>query len=131
MLAGIVVTCCASEEAFARGIPGSYRRAVTGMYSEVLTLSRDGSYVFKFHFDVGADEEKGAWTVRDSRVVLTPKKRGEMIKRLPSQFQILTLDGDLALSAIESETEAQPEDSVMRLFKPEKRKANSGRSAAP
>lgn len=93
------------------------------MHTETLTLKRDGSYLFQFHFDIGSDEERGSWTVRDSVVVLTPKKRGELIKNWPGQFKIVSIDQDLALSAIESGTEAQPEDSVLRLFRPEKKKA--------
>ena len=116
--------CWASDDTLARGVPGTYTRALTGMYSESVLLKGDGSYVFTFQFDVGSDQEKGAWVVRDSLLILSPQKRGETRKTWPSQFRILTIDHDLALSVVETETEAQPEDSQLRLFRPEKKKAN-------
>src|ERR1017187_3323614 len=124
ILTAVASVCRGSYETLARGIPGSYIRAATAMYSETLLLRADGSYVFTFRFDVGSDQEKGTWGVRDALLVLSPKKRGELIRNWPSQFRILNVDDDLALSVIEAATEAQPEDSPMRLFRPEKRKAN-------
>jgi hypothetical protein len=123
--------CRASDDTLTRGIPGTYTRAVTGMYSESVLLKADGSYVFTFQFDIGSDQEKGTWAVRDSVLVLSPQKRGETRKTWPSQFRILTIDHDLALSVIETETEAQPEDSPMRLFRPKKKKANQTAQTTP
>lgn len=131
MLAIFAPECRASDDTLARGVPGTYTRAVTGMYSESVLLKADRSYVFTFQFDIGSDQEDGTWAVRDSLLVLSPQKRGETRKTWPSQFRILSIDHDLALSVIEAETEAQPEDSPIRLFRPEKKKANSERSDSP
>ncbi len=131
VLAVFTSVCLASDDALARGVPGTYRRAFTGMYSESVLIKDDGSYVFTFQFDIGSDQEKGTWAVRDSLLVLSPQKRGESRKTWPSQFRILTVDHDLALSVIETETEVQPEDSPMRLFRPEKKKANQAAQTTP
>jgi hypothetical protein len=121
----------AADETLARGVPGSYTRAVTGMHSETLTLKRDGTYLFRFQFDISSDEEGGTWTVRDATVLLAPKQRGELTRNCPLKFRIVSVDGDLALSAIESDTEALPEEDVQRLFRPEKKRRTSLHSQLP
>jgi len=101
------------------------------MYYETLSLNADGSYLFTFHFDIGSDEENGTWTVRDSMLHLSPKKRGKVVTAWPSQFFILSVAHDLALSVVEVATAALPEDSPMRLFLPEKKQANQSPEPTP
>jgi hypothetical protein len=120
-IAGFSNACSASDDSLARGVPGMYTRQTSGMYSETLSLSADGSYLFTFHFDVGSDQEKGTWMVRDSNLFLSPKIRGKIVKTWPNLFRILTVEHDLVLSVVEVATEAQPEDSPSRLFRQKKK----------
>jgi hypothetical protein len=117
-------TCLASEEVFSRGIAGDYRRQAIGLYEEVISLRADHTFVFTFRFDIGADEQIGTWEIRDSVLLLTPKKKGQIIKSWPARFRIIPLDGDLALSAIDGFEASEPEESAVRVFRPLKKRAN-------
>ena len=121
VIAGFANVCSASDDSLARGVPGVYTRQTSGMYLETLSLNADGSYLFTFHFDIGSDQEKGTWTVRDSNLFLSPKMHGKIVKAWPNLFRILTVENDLVLSVVEVATETQPEDSPSRLFRKEKK----------
>jgi len=116
--------CFASDESLSRGIAGDYRRQISGLYEEIVSLRSDRSYVFTFRFDIGEDEQRGTWEIRDSVLLLTPKKKGEIIKWWPARFRVFVLDGDLALSALDGVVESEPEESAMRVFRPVKKRAN-------
>lgn len=121
VIAGFANLCSASDELLARGVPGVYTRQTSGMYSETLSLSADGSYLFTFHFDIGSYQEKGTWMVRDSNLFLSPKKDSKSVRTWPNLFRILTVEHVLALSAVEVATEAEEEASPSRLFRQEKK----------
>ncbi len=114
--------CLASDETLARGLPGTYSRA-DGMRSESLALGSDGTYHFRTGFDVGQDEERGSWAVKDGVVILSPKTKGQVFKTKEARFLVLAHDGDLALRPEEDEPE--------RLFLREKDPANNSPEATP
>ena len=130
LIAALATVCGASDETLARGLPGAYTRQTFSMYTETISLSADRSYLFTFRFDIGSEEEHGTWKVQDSILILSPKKHGKP-KGWPSQFRILSIDDDLALSVIDSASDTGDEENPTRLFKPEKKKANQSSATPP
>ena len=112
--------CLASDEDLARGLPGTYSRA-DGLRSESLALASDSTYLFRTRFDVGQDEERGSWAVKDAVVILSPKTKGQVFKTKEARFLVLAHDGDLALRPEDDEPE--------RLFLRKKDPANNSPEA--
>ena len=123
-------TACVSADSIpAKDLVGAYSRRQSGLYSETLSLRSDGSYVFLLKFDIGAEEESGAWAVKDNLVILTPKQRGKMT--MPSRFVIVRLSSVVALSVLEVATASHREDSETRLFRPLPKPANKAPEPTP
>jgi hypothetical protein len=113
----------ASDESLMRGATGTYRR-FDGMHDEALTLKADRSYVFTTRFDIGSDEEKGVWGMRDGFLLLNVKRRGEVFQKKPSRFLVVVVDGDLALRVQDEGDQSEDEHEPRLLFKRDKKQAN-------
>lgn len=124
VFAVLTTISCSSDRSVPAALSGSYVRRVLGMYSETLVLRTDGSYVYKFQFDVGSEEASGKWEVRDATLTLSPEKLTKVTKSSPTRFKILTIDHKAALSALGDQFAAQSEDSPLRLFNRNENLAN-------
>jgi hypothetical protein len=126
----IVSVSSASDESLMRGAAGTYRR-FDGMHDESLTLKADRSYVFTTHFDIGADEERGVWSVRDGSLVLEVKRHGEVFQKKPSRFLVVVVAGDLALRVRDEGSQSEDEHEQRLLFRRDKKQANQTLEPTP
>lgn len=117
------VISSASDKAFRDGIPGAYSRLV-GMEATVIELRRDGSYVITTQGCVWSEEGIGRWAVHNGSLVLDGRGHPEERKEKLTKFEIVTLDGDLALRPLNDFVESDDRDSEVWLFRPVKKTAN-------
>jgi hypothetical protein len=124
VLVGVFAPAClASDDSLAKGAPGTYARRSGGLYSETVVLKNDGTYLFRFSFDMGSEQASGTWLVKDGSVILSPKKQGDLDRNKPSHFRIVVINHDLALCVIGKEAYSSDDTDPMNLFLPVK-KAN-------
>jgi hypothetical protein len=106
----------ASDETLTRGICGTYARS-SGMEATVVDLQRDGVYVLTVQSCLASEEEgRGRWSIRDGFLLLDrrgdPKeKRGRL-----SRFQIVVVDGDIALKPQDDHTAENDREAESQLF---------------
>jgi hypothetical protein len=122
-------SCMASDESLTRGAPGTYVRRSGGIYSETVLLKNNGTYLFRFTFDMGSEQENGTWSVQNGSVVLSPKTHGDFDKNKPSHFRIVVVNHDLALCVTGKDATSDNETDPANLFLPVK-KANQSTDPA-
>ncbi|MCR6657727.1 MAG: hypothetical protein NVV63_18400 [Opitutus sp.] len=81
-----------------------------------IELRRDSVYVITTHECVWSEEGKGRWAVRDGMLVLDgrgyPKEKRDKLTR----FEIVAVDGDLALRPVNDEVESEDREADALLF---------------
>jgi hypothetical protein len=106
----------ASDDTYKKGVPGTYVR-VLGMEATQIELLRDGSYVITVSGCVWSEKGKGHWSVENELLVLDGRGHPKEKKGKLTKFEIVALDGDLALRPKNDEIESEDHDAEIRLFK--------------
>lgn len=122
--------CCASDLTFKNGLPGSYSRLI-GMEATIIELRRDGIYVITTQGCVWSEEGKGRWDVLDGSLVLDGRGHPDEKKDKLTRFEIVAIDGDLALRPLNDFVASNDRDSEIGLFRPVKKEAIKSSQPTP
>ncbi|MEO5668390.1 MAG: hypothetical protein ABIR96_10045, partial [Bdellovibrionota bacterium] len=113
-----------SDESLRRGISGTYSR-VFGMEAMLVELRSDGSYVVTVQGCLMSEEEgRGRWLIEDGVLILKSTGDRKPKREHPSRFEIVVVEGDIALKPADETAESRDGEPEERLFRHEKKEAN-------